>query len=346
MADAHDTDVFFSYSHADRDRVRPLVKKVERPGWVVYWDTHMRPGSAWRDELDRRLNKARAVCVIWTKNSVGSQFVLDEAARAHKRGVLVPVRLNEVDQPLGFGEIQYADLCRPAARADQMRQMITSLEKLVDGAAPVDSWHAEISSSAQHARYGADEARRFLERVRALSDMFDANPGSAAGLRSALTGIRDTYDVVGKSIDTYLAPTTAHLAITLDRYRPLADGRLVLDIEDGRGHCWQIAEAYSKKGGLRDSLPASVGEGIKTELDELILELRSKEDDLFHAMASIGVALQNQAAVLINLLLAGQEREADARLRKDEAVLLPLRQQFNKGMAEVKRLSTELGVTI
>jgi len=347
MADAHDTDVFFSYSHADRDRVRPLVEQVvAQHGWAVYWDTHIRIGSAWRDELARRLDKARAVCVIWTKNSVGSQFVRDEATRAHKRGVLVPVRLDDVDQPLGFGEIQYADLCRPAARADQMRQVITSLEKLVGGAAPVDGRQAEISSSAQNARYGADEARRFLERVRALSDMLAANPGSAEGLRSALTGIRDTYGVVGKSIDEYLEPVTAHLAITLDRYRPLADGRLVLDIEDGRGHCWRIEEAYSKKGGLRDSLPASVGEGIKTELDVLIFELRSKEDDLFHAMASIGVALQNQAAVLINLLLAGQEREADARLRKDEAVLLPLRQQVNEGMAEVQRLSAKLGVTI
>jgi hypothetical protein len=63
-------------------------------------------------------------------------------------------------------------------------------------------------------------------------------------------------------------------------------------------------------------------------------------------MASIGMALQNQAAVLINLLLADQEREAEARLRNDEEISLPLRQKINEGMAEVERLSTELGVTI
>ena len=63
-------------------------------------------------------------------------------------------------------------------------------------------------------------------------------------------------------------------------------------------------------------------------------------------MASIGMALQNQAAVLINLLLADQEREAEARLRNDEEISLPLRQKINEGMAEVERLSTEPGVTI
>jgi hypothetical protein len=74
--------------------------------------------------------------------------------------------------------------------------------------------------------------------------------------------------------------------------------------------------------------------------------LSGADGDLFKAMASIGTALQNQSAILIDLLLAGQEREAEARLRDDEAVLLPMRQAVNDGMAEVERLSTELGVPI
>jgi TIR domain len=346
MADMHDIDVFFSYDHADRERVRPLVEEVAQRGWAVWWDTDISIGSMWRDVLTDRLDHARAVCVIWTMNSVSSQFVRDEASRAHERGVLVPVRLDPVDQPLGFGEIQYADLSRPGTRADVMRQVISRLERLVEGAAPVDTWQTEISSSARPALYGVDEARRFLTRVRALSDMFAANPGSSAGLRSALAGIRDTYAVVGESIDTFLAPVTEQGSMTLSRYRPLADGRLVTHISRQRGHCKRIAQVYIQSGGLRDSLPASVGADVKHELDDLILMLSNADGDLFDAMASIGVALQNQAAVLINLLLADQEREAKARLRNDEEILLPLRQKVNEGMAEVERLSTELGVTI
>ena len=252
------------------------------------------------------------------------------------------------NQPLGFGEIQCADLSRPEGAAGEMRQVITRLGKLVDGAATVNRRGAELvlGAAAQQAVYGADEARWFLERIRARSDMFAANPGASAGLRSALTGVRDTYAVVGESIDTFLAPATEHSAITLDRYRPLADGQLVTHISRQRGHCKQIAQVYIQSGGLRDSLPASVGADVKQELDNLILMLSKADLDLFDAMASIGIALQNQSAILINLLLAGQEREAEARLRNDEAILLPLGQEVRGGMAEVERLSTELGVPI
>jgi len=50
--------------------------------------------------------------VVWTRVSVGpaGDFVRDEAGQAKRRGVLVPVLLDKVDPPLGFGEIQAIDL--------------------------------------------------------------------------------------------------------------------------------------------------------------------------------------------------------------------------------------------
>jgi hypothetical protein len=52
------------------------------------------------------------VIVVWTRESVGpaGDFVRDEARRAKGRGVLVPVKLDKIDPPLGFGEIQAIDL--------------------------------------------------------------------------------------------------------------------------------------------------------------------------------------------------------------------------------------------
>jgi serine/threonine-protein kinase len=48
------------------------------------------------------------VIVVWTKRSVGHEgnFVHDEASRAQRRGVYLPIRLDRVDPPLGFGEVQ------------------------------------------------------------------------------------------------------------------------------------------------------------------------------------------------------------------------------------------------
>ena len=143
--------------------------------------------------------------------------------------------------------------------------------------------------------------RLVLKRYRG---MLAASPGSAEGLRSGPAGIRDTYAVVGESIDTFLEPVTGGGTATPRRYRPLADGRLVTHIERQRGHCERIAQVYIQSDGLRDSLPALVGADVKHELDHLILTPSNADGDLFNAMASIAMALQNQAAVVINLLLA------------------------------------------
>lgn len=48
--------------------------------------------------------------VVWTKTSVESEWVREEADRGKRRRRLVPVRLDDVEPPLGFGQIQAADL--------------------------------------------------------------------------------------------------------------------------------------------------------------------------------------------------------------------------------------------
>ena len=50
---------------------------------------------------------SKSVLVIWTSNSVKSSHVIDEASRA---SVLIPVKLDDVDIPLGFGSIHTQDL--------------------------------------------------------------------------------------------------------------------------------------------------------------------------------------------------------------------------------------------
>jgi serine/threonine-protein kinase len=106
------TDLFLSYKAEDRSRVAPLVQALENDGLSVWWDEHIGGGDEWRDTILRHLETARAVVVVWSRRSVGpnGQFVRDEATRALKRGVYVPVRIDKVDPPLGFGETQAFDL--------------------------------------------------------------------------------------------------------------------------------------------------------------------------------------------------------------------------------------------
>lgn len=106
------TDVFVSYKAEDRARLRPLVAALEAEGFTVWWDTHIGGGTHWREDIQEHLDAAKCVIVVWSKRSVGvaGDFVRDEANRARKRGAYLPVRLDPVEPPLGFGEVQAISL--------------------------------------------------------------------------------------------------------------------------------------------------------------------------------------------------------------------------------------------
>lgn len=105
-------DVFISYKVEDRRRVQPLVQALQADGYSVWWDEHIGTGDEWRQTIERELDGARCVIVIWSKGSVGPQghFVRDEASRAQRRHVYVPVLIDPVAPPLGFGESQATSL--------------------------------------------------------------------------------------------------------------------------------------------------------------------------------------------------------------------------------------------
>jgi serine/threonine-protein kinase len=106
------TDLFVSYKAEDRSRVAPLVQALQADGYSVWWDAEIGGGEEWRDAICQHLDAAQRVIVVWSKKSVGphGNFVRDEATRALKRRAYLPVRIDRVDPPLGFGEMQSLDL--------------------------------------------------------------------------------------------------------------------------------------------------------------------------------------------------------------------------------------------
>src|SRR4051812_11831885 len=106
------SDVFVSYKAEDRPKAAPLVQALEADGLTVWWDTQIAAGSEWRQDIQQELDQARCVIVLWSARSVGPEgrFVRDEANRAQRRGTYLPVRIDNVEPPLGFGEIQAISL--------------------------------------------------------------------------------------------------------------------------------------------------------------------------------------------------------------------------------------------
>jgi WD40 repeat protein len=106
------THAFISYSREDRPRVQKIAQALESKGLSVWWDPHLKTGTGFRAEISQALAQAKAVIVVWSRNSVTSRFVCDEADEGAARGILFPVLLDRVDIPLGFRQIQTADLTR------------------------------------------------------------------------------------------------------------------------------------------------------------------------------------------------------------------------------------------
>lgn len=105
-------DVFVSYKAEDRARVEPLVQALEAEGLSVWWDARVGGGEAWREAIAEQLNAAKCVIVVWSKRSTGPEgrFVRDEANHAQHRGAYLPVTIDKVQPPLGFGETQAVSL--------------------------------------------------------------------------------------------------------------------------------------------------------------------------------------------------------------------------------------------
>ena len=102
------TDLFISYKREDETRVARLVTALQKSSLTVFWDQHLAPGENYRTQIHEALAAARCVIVVWTRDSIGpaGDFVRDEARDAKRRNLLVPVRLDPVEPPLGFGEIE------------------------------------------------------------------------------------------------------------------------------------------------------------------------------------------------------------------------------------------------
>ena len=135
----HDNaSVFISYSNSDRPLVatiRSILLVHDIPTW---WDQDIPAGDSWRRQIDSNLSEATAVLTFWTHNSVSSNAVAEEAARAQRENKLVHAKLDDAALPYGFSETQYADLrgWDGTASHPEMRKLIQNLKDKISPPSP------------------------------------------------------------------------------------------------------------------------------------------------------------------------------------------------------------------
>jgi hypothetical protein len=180
-------DIFISYSKASRTLTEELAAELEGRGFSVWWDAGLVAGESFSDVILKELDRARAAIVIWTTDSVKSQWVRSEARRAQERGILIPVRAKDLspkDIPLPFDGLHtdlvenrsaiIAALMRlgvvPAAPPEGERDRLATLEAAAWSrlskkrtVAALETYLADFPDGA-HARSAEEQLQRLRTR--------------------------------------------------------------------------------------------------------------------------------------------------------------------------------------
>jgi hypothetical protein len=104
------SDVYISYSREETQRAKQLANALAQSGFSVWWDRQILVGASWANQIERQLDQASCVVVLWSATSIKSDWVLDEAAYARESNKLIPVMLDDITLPLGFRALQSVEL--------------------------------------------------------------------------------------------------------------------------------------------------------------------------------------------------------------------------------------------
>jgi len=175
-------DVFVSYKAEDRKRVAPLVEALQAEGLSVWWDAHIGGGSNWRESIAENLERAKCVIVVWSRRSVGpnGRFVRDEATRAQRNDTYLPVRIDRVEPPLGFGETQAISLINwDGAGSDERCQAVVAAVRSVLAGEHVSGRAADDDEEPRFSRRGVIAAGGGIAAAAAIGGVLWLRPGAA-----------------------------------------------------------------------------------------------------------------------------------------------------------------------
>jgi hypothetical protein len=127
------SDIFISYSSKDRPWVERFAKTLETHGWSVWWDRNIPTGGSFNAVIRQELSAAKCAIVVWSEQSVESEWVQAEAAEAKQQDKYLPIKINESEIPLGFTQRTFQSLVDWDVGVDHagFSQLLKDIERLV-----------------------------------------------------------------------------------------------------------------------------------------------------------------------------------------------------------------------
>ena len=239
-------DVFISYARADQGVAARLARALQAAGFDVWWDADLPAHRTYSEVIERNLEEAKAVVVLWSKAAAASQWVRAEADFARNAGKLVQAATDGSLPPLPFNQIQCADLkgWRSGAAHPGWSKLRASVAALVTGEERSagdhrpPSWLERIRST----RWSLAAAFTIVLAAFALF-LFVHRPGSdrkpvLAVLPFRTLDAQDASLVAGMWEDTRTAigrnPSDNSLAVGPDHIVQIVNSRMAIFTKKGR----------------------------------------------------------------------------------------------------------------
>jgi formylglycine-generating enzyme required for sulfatase activity len=102
------SEIFLSYKKEEKAIARIYAGALAQHGFSVWWDPDIDHGDIFDKVIQEHLDAAKCVMVLWSKESVRSDWVRAEATEGKSR--LVPVLIEDARIPVPFNMIQTAHL--------------------------------------------------------------------------------------------------------------------------------------------------------------------------------------------------------------------------------------------
>ncbi|MBR5188558.1 MAG: toll/interleukin-1 receptor domain-containing protein [Clostridia bacterium] len=78
--------IFISYAHKDTDIVLPIIERLQKDGYRVWYDEGIASGSSWDIYISEHLDQSANILSFLSKSYIKSQNCRDELALARQKG--------------------------------------------------------------------------------------------------------------------------------------------------------------------------------------------------------------------------------------------------------------------
>lgn len=179
--------IFLSYARADRAWAQRLIAALCPNGsedrFEIWWDALLEGGQNFLPATEAALTGADAVVVLWSRTSIDSHWVRDEATSGRDRRRLVPISIDGTMAPLGFRQFQLIDMSAWNGAPD-----VADVHKVIRAIHTVAGAPAPVLPSAAPTPSGQTTPRQMLDRPALDRPMLDRRLLLAGGGAALLAG--------------------------------------------------------------------------------------------------------------------------------------------------------------